>query len=456
MIERVKAWYNEVSDYGQNLKNMECPLAVPPTAKQTEWQPYAIAVDLAYLDQMIHTEQTHPAVRSLAGIFAAYSRGTASTFNEEVQKYADSLDASPPAPLNPTKVRFEAFFNHFEPFYYGTVLYVGAFVLACLGFLVWPIGWGALFQRAAFSLVIVALALHTVALVGRVYIAGYPPVFTLYSAAIFIGWAAVLLGLGLEVVFRIGIGNLIAGVAGFAALMISHYLASSPATSGAPSGDTFVMLEPVLDTKFWLSTHVICVTLGYATTFVAGLLGITYVLLGIFTPLLGESGSSLAAGASAGSFGSGIGSQLPRGRNTSIGKLLADMIYGVVCFSILFSFFGTVLGGLWADDSWGRFWGWDTKENGALIIVIWNALVLHARWDGMVKDRGMAVLAIGGNIAVSWSMFGVNQLQAGLHSYGFTEGVWPALIAFWISQLVLIGVGVVPKRFWRSNRVAIA
>ena len=62
------------------------------------------------------------------------------------------------------------------------------------------------------------------------------------------------------------------------------------------------------------------------------------------------------------------------------------MIYGTLCFAIFFSFVGTVLGGLWADDSWGRFWGWDPKENGALIIVLWNALVLHARWDGMV-DR---------------------------------------------------------------------
>ena len=73
------------------------------------------------------------------------------------------------------------------------------------------------------------------------------------------------------------------------------------------------------------------------------------------------------------------------------------MIYGTICFAIFFSFVGTVLGGLWADDSWGRFWGWDPKENGALIIVLWNALVLHARWGAMVKDRGLAVLSIVGS-----------------------------------------------------------
>ena len=78
--------------------------------------------------------------------------------------------------------------------------------------------------------------------------------------------------------------------------------------------------------------------------------------------------------------------------------------------------------GLWADDSWGRFWGWDPKENGALIIVLWNALTLHARWGKLVKERGLAVLAVAGNIAVTWSWFGVNELGVGLHSYGFTEG----------------------------------
>ena len=63
-------------------------------------------------------------------------------------------------------------------------------------------------------------------------------------------------------------------------------------------------------------------------------------------------------------------------------KLLRTL-YGTLCFAIFFSFVGTVLGGLWADDSWGRFWGWDPKENGALMIVLWNALVLHARWGGI-------------------------------------------------------------------------
>src|SRR6202007_2225573 len=104
-------------------------------------------------------------------------------------------------------------------------------------------------------------------------------------------------------------------------------------------------------------------------------------------------------------------------------KELSQMIYGILCFATLFSFVGTVLGGIWADQSWGRFWGWDPKENGALMIVLWNALVLHARWGALVKERGLALLTLAGNLFVSWSWFGVNELGIGLHSYGFKDGM---------------------------------
>src|SRR5439155_23568843 len=143
---------------------------------------------------------------------------------------------------------------------------------------------------------------------------------------------------------------------------------------------------------------------GYVVIFVAGFLGIAYVLLGIATPLLHRKVKDV--------FGDRSGSDsglMPRtSQNMELGRVLAAMIYGILCFATLFSFTGTVLGGIWADQSWGRFWGWDPKENGALIIVLWNALVLHARWGGLVKQRGMAVLALFGNIITIWSWWGVN------------------------------------------------
>jgi ABC-type transport system involved in cytochrome c biogenesis permease subunit len=382
--------------------------AKKPADEQPEWkwESFAEAVDIAYVERTILGREPAPATLSLAGIFHAYLHNDPAKFNVEVAKYRVALAADPPGSLDVGKTDFEAFFNHAEPFYYGLILYVVAFVLACIGFL----GWRVPLHRAAFWLIVATLVIHTAALIGRIYISGRPPVTNLYSAAVFIGWAGVLLGLVLEVVYRLGVGILVSSVAGFAGLLIAQLLAAS--------GDTMAVPEAVLDTQFWLATHVVCVTLGYATTFVAGVLGIIYLFESFFA----------------------------HDFNAADSKKLARMIYGVVCFAIFFSFFGTVLGGLWADDSWGRFWGWDPKENGALIIVIWNALVLHARWDGLVKDRGLAMLAIGGNIAVAWSMFGVNELGVGLHSYGFTEGVKLALILFVASQLALIAAGAIFKR----------
>ncbi len=415
---------NQLPQLYSELEHNQAPLAVPVESKDgTQWVPYAAAVDQNEVQVKFRHREPNRATVAMQSIFDAYKNHDVPSFNAAVAEYRARIDVAPPKPVNPDKVAFEAFFNHFEPFYYGIYLYVIAFVLACAGFMMWAFGRGEILNRTAFWLILATFALHTAALIGRIYISGRPPVTNLYSAAVFVGWGGVLLGLILERVFKLGVGNVIAGAAGFASLLIAHLLASS--------GDTFTVLVAVLDTQFWLATHVVCVTLGYATTFVAGLLGVSYIVLGVFTPVL----------------------EVKATRDWTVGKALATMIYGVVCFALLFSFFGTVLGGLWADDSWGRFWGWDPKENGALIIVIWNALVLHARWDGMVKDRGLALLAVVGNIAVGWSMFGVNELGAGLHSYGFTEGVVPALLTVIGAHLALIAIGSLPKRLWLSNRL---
>jgi ABC-type transport system involved in cytochrome c biogenesis permease subunit len=161
----------------------------------------------------------------------------------------------------------------------------------------------------------------------------------------------------------------------------------------------------------------------------AGLLGVTYVLLGLFTPLL--------------KYKSG---------NMELGKVLAKMTYGIVCFAALFSFTGTVLGGIWADQSWGRFWGWDPKENGALLIVLWNAAILHARWGGLIRERGLMNMVIFGNIVTSWSWFGVNMLGIGLHSYGFMAAAFWWLLGFVLSQVALIILGLLPPSMWKSFR----
>jgi ABC-type transport system involved in cytochrome c biogenesis permease subunit len=296
------------------------------------------------------------------------------------------------------------------PFYHAAFLYLFVLVLTAFGWLVWT---GPL-NRAAFMLGVFTFGMHTTALVLRMYLQGRPPVTNLYASAVFIGWGAAGLCLLLERIFRNGIGNFAAGVSGAATLGVAHFLSGS--------GDTMAMLVAVLDTNFWLATHVTTVTLGYTATFVAGLIGIVYIVRGVFTPSL----------------------------TPETEKSLAQMIYGVVCFATLLSFIGTILGGIWADYSWGRFWGWDPKENGAVMIVIWNCLILHARWSGLVRNRGVALLAVFGNIITAWSWFGTNQLQIGLHSYGFDNRLATGCRWFWISQLVIIGVGLIPQRYWVS------
>jgi len=375
-------------------------------------------------------EPINPSFEHLSALFDAYREDDAETFGDQLQAYQAMLAEEQPGDVNLAKVRFEAYFNQLAPFYLSCLFYLFAFVLAVVAWL----GWSRPLNRAAFWLIVFSLLLHTFALCGRIYISGRPPVTNLYSSALFIGWGCVVFGLVMELIYRLGIGNVVASLTGFGALLVGHLLTTMP----EHRGDTLNVLQAVLDTQVWLATHVVCITLGYATTFLAGMLACIYII--------GHWAASIASG-----LGNRDAQVTPR-----VDKAMVRMIYGALCFALFFSIIGTVLGGLWADDSWGRFWGWDPKENGALIIVLWNALVLHARWDGMVKDRGLAVLAVAGNICTAWSWFGVNELGVGLHSYGFTEGVLLALSVFVLSQLTIMGLGMLPREMWMTTANAAA
>ena len=367
-------------------------------------------------------EPAEPLASTMASIYDAYLDGEIGTFNSEVARYhtlvaedahfSDVILSSSIDRAFGSRTNFETFFHHAAPFFYSSMYYLLAFVLAALAWL----GWTKPLNAASVGLIVVALVIHTLALAGRMYISGRPPVTNLYSSAVFIGWAAVVLGLAFEMIYKNGVGNVVSGAVGFATLLIAHYLSGD--------GDTLKELVAVLDTQFWLATHVVCVTLGYTTSIVAGFLGVIFIVRGVATPSLTKE----------------------------VERDLTRMIYGTLCFAILFSFIGTVLGGLWADDSWGRFWGWDPKENGALMIVLWNALVLHARWGGMIRSRGLAVLSVVGIITTSWSWFGTNAMGVGLHSYGFNEGVWTWFMLLGVmAPAIFVSVGwLVPKRVWVS------
>jgi ABC-type transport system involved in cytochrome c biogenesis permease subunit len=406
----------------RRLERNHPPAMIPPldatvadaasTSPETSWQALYPAVVNAMLARMMDGREgappyrLNPAILPLTDLLAAIDARPAE-FNAALGKYRSAVAALPDVEAAEGKAAYEAWFNGFNPTDLAKWLYILASIICFASFLVWH---GPLNRFVSWMLV-GTFVLHTFALAARIYLTGRPPVVNLYSSAVFIGWACVLAGLGLEMLYRLGIGNLVAALSGGLTLMVAY---------GLDSGDTMHVLQAVLDTQFWLSTHVVTVTLGYGATFLAGMLGTCAIVHRIWTHV-GRRGDADAA--------------------RQVQDRLYRMTYGVVCFALFFSFIGTVLGGLWADDSWGRFWGWDPKENGALMIVLWNAAVLHARWDRWIGPRGFALFAIGGNIITAWSWFGTNQLGIGLHSYGFTSGVLMLLACYVVSQLLLIAAG---------------
>jgi len=436
-----EAALKQFAGYVQEFSSMaqfEPPLIIPPAegASRDAWKRTGDAL----IDGMRDGE-VNPAVRAYAAMAAAFQAKDVAEFNRQVVLYRESL--SPQFSHELSKAGWEAFFNRMQPFYNAMIIYVLAGLLAC----VFWFNFSNTFRRTAVGLVLLALLIHTTGLVFRMALEGRPPVTNLYSSAIFIGWGACVLGLILEAFWKNAIGLVVSSTVGFLTLIIAHHLALT--------GDTMEMMRAVLDTNFWLATHVVVVTLGYASTFVAGFLAIVYIFLGVFTTRLSQRftpGKAAAIGASLGGAAGAVVMAKSAQLGDTLGKSLTRMVYGIVCFATLFSFVGTVLGGIWADQSWGRFWGWDPKENGALIIVLWNALILHLRWGGMIRERGLINCAIFGNIVTSWSWFGVNMLGIGLHSYGFMDKAFWWLIAFVLSQVALIALGCMPLRFWKSFR----
>ncbi len=301
----------------------------------------------------------------------------------------------------------ELFFYRLQPFYWSLVLYILAFVLISLAWLLPPHRY---IHALALVLLSAPLALHTTGIVLRCLIRGRPPVTTLYETLLFVTAIAVLVALLLELINRRRIA------AGAGALLGALGLFLAARYEAIDRTDTMPNLIAVLDTNFWLSTHVTTVTIGYAAGLLAGAIAHVYL------------------------FGKALGF---RQQDPAFFKHLTRMVYGVFCFGLLFATVGTVLGGIWANESWGRFWGWDPKENGALMIVLWGLTVLHARIGGYIRDYGLHMASVFGGIIVAFSWFGVNLLGIGLHSYGFTSGVHTALTRFYLFESLVLLVAAV-------------
>jgi len=357
---------------------------------------------------IIKDQKTHRAGLAEDGLitrYADFSTAWREGKDDDCARLASAIAASLKGPWT-DKTEAEAAFGRLQPFYWLLIAYA---VMVMMVFASWLTSSERL-RAWAYRLLVVCFVLHTLALGYRMWLHGRPPVTNLYSSGIFVAWGAVALGIMLERVWKNGIGAAATGITGFVSLIVAHNL-------GLSGEDNLESVRAVLDSNFWLSTHVTIVGWGYSATFVAGLLGALHLGLRAFKA------------------------------DYQWGDSVARAAYGILAFAVLASFIGTMLGGIWADQSWGRFWGWDPKENGAILIVLWCAVCLHARWGGLVRREGLMQLLVFGNIVTAWSWFGTNLLGVGLHSYGFTEqGSFWLYYVFCPSQLALIALGWLPDR----------
>lgn len=304
-----------------------------------------------------------------------------------------------------------------EVFYYKADFFGRGLVLFILGFILIALSWLAprkkLAWRGGVALTSLAIVLVGIGIVVRCAIRGRPPVTNLYETTLFVPAVAAAIALGAEWFDRRRIAAGLGALLGAIGLFIANRY---ELRDGA---DTMGSLVAVLNSNFWLATHVTTISIGYSAGLLAGALAHIYIV--------------------------GL---LMRGRvGAEFSSKLSSMIYGVICFALLFSLLGTVLGGIWANESWGRFWGWDPKENGALLIVLWCVAIVHARLGGYIREFGIAASAVGLAMVVVFSWWGVNLLGVGLHSYGFTSGILGWLVGYWIFELGVIVVGAVARGY---------
>ena len=319
----------------------------------------------------------------------AYQENSQVSFDKAVMAFNDLIRSKSGGRIRPGAISAEVIYNKVDPFYKTKFFYGFAVLFLLLSYVILP-KW---FYRLSFALLLLGFLLHLYGVIARMIIMARPPVTNLYETFVFTGLITALLGMVLEFFKKKNLGVLTGALAGFVMLMI--------AGKYALEGDTMGMLVAVLDSNFWLASHVITIILGYSGVVLSGFIGHVYIIQKIARP----------------------------DKETML-KNTFQAIYAIQAFGIIFTFLGTVLGGIWADQSWGRFWGWDPKENGALVILLWSAILFHARRTNWIKETGMAFGSVIGVIAVSLAWFGVNLLGVGLHSYGFTSGVAKSLFLF--------------------------
>lgn len=410
----LRGWAEAVAGSSRGLALIPPPDDAPAHA---EW----LTPGLVAAETLFGGADMKDQVAAVAGLEAMFQvRNDAGAFGARAGEFHKRVVAAAGRRGEYAKIPLEVAFYRAQFFYYAQIVFV-------LGFLIAAFGWikpTKLVPRLTAGSVSIAILLLVAGITMRCIIRSRPPVSTLYETILFVTAVATIVSLVAEWINRQGIALTLSTVLGAGGMFLANRYEMQEAVDTMPS------LVAVLDTNFWLASHVTTVTIGYGAGLLAGAIGHVFILGKLF----------------------GL-----RRNEPSFYRTLASMTYGMLCFGLLFSVVGTVLGGIWANDSWGRFWGWDPKENGALAIVLWELIVLHARKGGYIRDYGVAMCSVFGAAVVASSWWGVNLLGVGLHSYGFTSGILLALLGYYAFEaLVLVagGVGWYLKRGAGDSAVA--
>ncbi len=307
----------------------------------------------------------------------------------------------------------EIFYYRLDPLYLALATFIAAFVclVICSIFktrsgdkIPW---WRGMIRPGGMSSAWVIGAVGALALVGalviRAMITMRSPVGNTYETIAFIACMGVICALVAELFSKKGIvlaSGLLLGA--FACQMGIMY-------EGSQAVDHMDPLVAILRSNFLLSTHVITIVLGYAAGLLASVLSHVYL----------------------------IGAPLKLTERKTM-QSLDRIAYGMLCFSLVFTLIGTVFGGIWGNESWGRFWGWDPKENGALMIVLWQLCVLHARKAGWLNSWALHFCNALCGIIIAFAWWGVNMLGVGLHSYGFTDAQHALTIFYWAEAALCV------------------
>ena len=347
---------------------------------------------------------------SIEGYIDAKYNKNDSLINKSIAQYESVLYSHFSDVPSVSMLKRETHYNQSGLFSMSIAFYIIAFMCICLSLLFWP----AILKKIALISLLIGFGYHLYGICLRMVIMGRPPVSTLYESIIFVGLISVFCAALIEYSRKDGLGILAASICG----AIFHYVSFGYASDG----DTLGVLVAVLNSNFWLATHVTTITIGYGTSIVAGIMGHIYLLYSIFYP-----------------------------KNKKKLMSIYNNTFGITILALFFTLFGTILGGIWADQSWGRFWGWDPKENGALLICMWQIFMIHLRLTGMVKGLGFCAGMVINNIIVVMAWFGVNLLSIGLHSYGFASGIATNLAIFTSIELIIASVGYM----WSRKRQAV-